>query len=297
MHVRVGVMILGCWMVANQLAVSQEAAMGHPAEATLNAYVEAFNQGNAEAMAACWSEQGVLTSRGVGGEIKGREALQNEFAALLAEYPGLKMEVVLGPAQVISPSVVTQAGQTNLTGPNDSRTGQEFDVVYVQVGDRWMIDRVTEMGQESVESPKSHLEPLNWLLGNWSQEGSDAGMTVNCRWTRNNSFMVRTFASGDGEFSGFQLIGWDAAEERIRSWAFDSNGGFAEGSWRQKGDDLWVIDTKATLPDGALGAATTVFKRLDDDRISFQRSNQVVDGEILPNLDAVVLVKSTDEQE
>ena len=297
MHVRVGFMLLGCWMAAGQLAVAQEPSKAHPAEASLHAYVTAFNQGNAEAMAACWSEQGVLTSRGVGGEIKGREALQKEFAALLTEYPGLQMEVVLGPAQVISPSVVTQAGQTNLTGPNDSRMGHEFDVVYVQAGDQWMIDRVTEMGQESPESPKTHLEPLNWLLGNWTQEGSEAGITVNCRWTRNESFMVRTFASGDGELSGFQLIGWDAAEKRIRSWAFDSSGGFAEGNWRQKGEDLWVIDTKATLPDGALGAATTVFKKLDGDRISFARSNQVIDGEILPNLDAVVLVKSPDNQE
>ena len=295
MRVRVGVMVLLSGAILGDLLVAQELPTSHPAEKTLQTYVDAFNQGDSEGMAACWSEQGVLTHGATGEEIQGRGALQEEFAALHAENPDRQLEVVLGPSQVISPSVVTQAGRVRLTQQGETQGRTEFDVVYVQSGGKWYIDRVTEVSVTAAMTPREHLEPLAWLVGSWNESRAEMPMTVQCRWTRNQSFLVRSFSTEDQAFSGFQLIGWDPAEQQIRSWAFDSNGGFAEGQWRQESEDLWVVDTQATLPDGARGTATSVFKVLDENRVSWQRTNRMVDGEILPNIDAIVLEKTVVE--
>jgi hypothetical protein len=39
---------------------------------------------------------------------------------------------------------------------------------------------------------------------------------------------------------GWQIIGWDPIEERIRTWTFDGEGGFAEGYFTREGEPLAV---------------------------------------------------------
>ena len=46
-----------------------------------------------------------------------------------------------------------------------------------------------------------------------------------------------------------QRIGWDPAAKQIRSWEFDSEGGFGEGKWGGDGD-RWVIKHTAIRPEG-----------------------------------------------
>ena len=89
-----------------------------------------------------------------------------------------------------------------------------------------------------------------------------------------------------------QLVGWDAARKEIRSWVFDSEGGFAEGEWSPVGD-RWLVKTTATLPDGVTASSTSVFQSLDDNSFSWQKVNRVVDGEILPNIGEIIIVRET----
>lgn len=46
------------------------------------------------------------------------------------------------------------------------------------------------------------------------------------------SFKVSVPSMDDLE--GTQVIGWDPAAGTIRSWMFDSDGGFGEGTWSKK---------------------------------------------------------------
>ncbi|MCG8585367.1 MAG: DUF4440 domain-containing protein, partial [Pirellulales bacterium] len=83
---------------------------------------------------------------------------------------------------------------------------------------------------------------------------------------------------------------WDPAKKQIRSWVFDSDGGFAEGVWSKK-DKRWAIQTKATLPDGKTASSTTILEPIDENAFSWQKVGRVIDGEILPNLEAVTIVR------
>ena len=77
-------------------------------------------------------------------------------------------------------------------------------------------------------------------------------METTCQWTKNQTFMARAFTvsmAGQIEMSGMQFIGWDAGRGKIRSWVFESDGGFGEPTWTQK-DNRWIINAVGTLPDG-----------------------------------------------
>lgn len=97
------------------------------------------------------------------------------------------------------------------------------------------------------------------------------------------------------EMSGLQMIGWDPAAKQIRSWVFDSDGGFGEGTWTKK-ESRWFIPFTGTLPDGSKSSAVNIITYLDNDTFTWQSVNREVDGEILPNVDEVVVVRQTDAE-
>ena len=57
--------------------------------------------------------------------------------------------------------------------------------------------------------------------------------------------------AGDVTLEGWQIIGWDPIEERIRSWTLTaSEGGFAEGYFTREGS-RWLLQETGVAPDGS----------------------------------------------
>ena len=54
-----------------------------------------------------------------------------------------------------------------------------------------------------------------------------------------------------------QRIGWDPLTKQIKSWVFDSEGGYGDALWTRKGNQ-WVIKSTGVLPDGRTASATHV---------------------------------------
>ena len=62
-------------------------------------------------------------------------------------------------------------------------------------------------------------------------------MLTSYRWTDNHRFILGQFTvqiGGKPAMTGSQRIGWDPLKKTIRSWVFDSEGGFAEGLWSRE---------------------------------------------------------------
>jgi hypothetical protein len=140
------------------------------------------------------------------------------------------------------------------------------------------------------------LKELEWMVGSWLDEDETATIQTDCAWTKNRNFLTRSFAVVAGDdvaMSGMQIVGWDPAAKQIRSWVFDSDGTFGEGKWTQK-DNRWLIQQVGTLPDGSKSTAVNIITKLDDDTCTWQSVSRVVDGELLPNIEEVVVVRKTD---
>lgn len=129
------------------------------------------------------------------------------------------------------------------------------------------------------------LKPLEWMLGTWQDDSQDITVDYTWRPVLDSSFMVQNFSmldSEDAPLSGWQLLGWDPARKAIRSWIFDSDGGFGESEWHQAGD-TWYVNTVYTTADGVKGSATYVYKRVDDKSFLFSMESGDLGGTFLPN--------------
>jgi hypothetical protein len=135
------------------------------------------------------------------------------------------------------------------------------------------------------------------MVGSWVDEDEVATIQTDCEWTKNRNFMTRSFVvvAGDQiDMSGMQIIGWDPAAKQIRSWVFDSDGTFGEGKWSRK-DNRWLIQQTGILPDGSKTSATNIITKIDDDQFTWQSTNREVAGEMLPNVEEVLVVRKLAE--
>ena len=260
----------------------------------IGSYQAAFNSRDASRLAAHWSPEGVYTSRRDGDQIVGRDALLKEFTALFAEEKETKLQLVTETIDFVSPNVAVERGSATVIRPNAEPTSSGYSVVFVRRDGKWLIDRVSE-----VESPAKapshydHLKGLEWMIGNWVDQAEETTIKTTCKWTRNRNFIVRSFTASiedDIHITGMQVVGWDAGRKQIRSWVFDSEGGIAEGVWKQSGNH-WVVKTTATLANGKRASSTTLLRPLDENSFGWQKTNRIVASEVLPNIDEVRIVR------
>ena len=255
-------------------------------------YVEAFNKHDAEAMSNQWSPDAVYLNRSTGEEVVGRAAIAEQFTALFKDQPELKLEVSVESVQFVSPNVAIERGTARLLTPNEEPEEIEYSAVDVKRDGQWLLDRVTEKEKQTGPSHYEQLKALEWMVGKWTAETDSAEVELECNWTKNQNFLTRAFkiSVDDDSFSGMQVIGWDPAAKKIRSWTFDSNGTFAEATWENRGD-RWFLRNRGTLPDGRPATMINVMKQVDENSFSWQTIERTAGDELLPNLDEMLLVR------
>jgi uncharacterized protein (TIGR02246 family) len=267
------------------------------------AYLEAYNKQDAKALAALWSPEAVYVDPNTGKEAVGREQIEKEFAETFADLKDAKLEIDTTSIKFLSPNVAIESGTARIIRPKEEPDESTYSALFVKREGKWLLDRVTE---EEISPPVpppqtgyEHLKDLEWMVGSWvdNDDESNATIQTDCAWTKNKNFMTRSFAVVIGDqvdMSGMQFIGWDPAAKQIRSWVFDSDGGFYEGKWTKKGD-RWVIQQTGTLPDGRKASEVNIMKRLDDNSFTWQSVQRAVGGDVLPDVEEVTIVRKPAE--
>lgn len=144
------------------------------------------------------------------------------------------------------------------------------------------------------QQESSHLQGLNWLVGSWEDKDDQVEISTRISWDKSKNFLRQAFTvdvQEQRELSGTQIIAWDPAKKVIRSWLFDTDGGFGEAEWHQKGDNKWIVENAFTLPDGRVGSSINVYTKIDADSYSFESTGRQIEGEILPNIEPVKVVR------
>lgn len=154
-------------------------------------------------------------------------------------------------------------------------------------------DQTTNNDEDTSKTPKE-LEALDWLTGSW--EDDEAGMDVNFswKWDLNHRFLVQEFTVIDeteSTLTGTQILGWDPIEKSIRSWTFDSDGGFGTSRW-ENDQENWYVQTSYTTPASEKASATYVYKKVDDNTFTFSSEIREVDGAILPDVGPYKFVRN-----
>jgi uncharacterized protein (TIGR02246 family) len=269
-------------------ASSDESAI----RAAVQSYVDAYNRGDAKAVAAHWGETSEWTSPS-GQRFKGRPAIEKEMAAMFAENKGVHIEVMNPSIRIVSPDVAIEEGTVRVTSPAEPPSDSTYVAVHVKRDGKWMLDSVHETEVAETAPASSSLQDLAWLVGEWIDQSPEATAEATVTWTKNKTFLNYAFkvsAPGADDLEGTQVIGWDPAAGTIRSWMFDSDGGFGEGTWSRK-DNSWVVKFSQVLPDGRKASATNVYTLVDGNTITWKSIGRKLDNDFLPNIDEVKMVR------
>lgn len=261
-------------------------------EAAIESYVTAFNGKDVDKLVSLWAPDGVYVSQSSGDQLTGHDELKKDFQSIFANEDAPKLAVETESIEFISPNVALERGMATVTG-KDFVDQTAYRVVYVERDGRWLIDRVTEESVVVKPSNYEHLQGLDFIVGQWVAEIDGTTIEIDCQWTTNQNYLSRKYrvlTDGNVESSGLQIIGWDAKNEQIRSWLFDSEGGFVKGTWTQR-DNEWIVQSVATLADGASGSSTSIYSQLDADTVAWRKTNRVVDGKLLPNTEEVTVYR------
>jgi hypothetical protein len=90
--------------------------------------------------------------------------------------------------------------------------------------------------------------------------------------------------------SGTHRIGWDPAEQKIRSWVFDSEGGFAQGLWARD-DNRWVVKMTGVNREGKTASSTNITTKVGKDRMTWQSRDRIVGDDVLPDIEEIPIVR------
>lgn len=264
--------------------------------ASAEAFVQAFNQADAKAVAELWTPDGSLSSDG-SQPLKGRPAIQQEYAEFFQQHPGARMEVAITSIEFPTETIGIEDGTAQVeTQHGGAPVLSRYTAVHLRDGKQWRIASVRETSIE-VASNFARLQELDWLIGDWQAKREDAELQTTLRWIANKSFIQRTYTlrrQGLTASSGTQIIGWNPQAGRIQSWSFDSSGGHGTGLWSPTTDG-WSIDTTGVLSDGTPTVSRDLLLRVPDqnDVFGWRSIGRKAGQTALPDMPEVVLDRIT----
>jgi uncharacterized protein (TIGR02246 family) len=263
----------------------------------VESYTSAFNKRDAKAVAAHWLPEAVYVDSDTRKQIVGRQAIEKHFALEFKDIKNAKLAVNVESIRFISPHVAVEQGRATVTEPGKEPSKARYSAVHVKREGKWLLDRVSDADDALPPSHFDKLKELEWMVGSWVDNDDDDETTVEmaCKWAKNQNFLVRTYTvtvRDELAVSGVQMIGWDPSAKQIRSWAFDSDGGFSEGFWAKKAKS-WYIQTKETQPDGQKASAVNILSQIDNNNFTWQSIDRQSGGVLLPNIGAMPVTRKT----
>jgi uncharacterized protein (TIGR02246 family) len=256
-------------------------------------YIEAFNKQDLKTLTGMWAAEGTHTDRETGERTEGRDAIVADIATAFKEHPNARLAGRIDRVRLIKPDVASIEGQTSIGAPDEDPTVSTFSAILINEDGKWLIDSVEELPTPQPATAESALKDLQWLVGHWVDESRDVRVDTTIRWTASRAFLLRSFrvetADGDTQ-QGTQVIGWDPRSQEIRSWTFNSDGSFGDGTWSRSGDD-WLIKSSQTNADGQAASGTYVLTQVDNDTINLRLIGHELEGEPQPTSPDVKMVR------
>lgn len=261
-------------------ATAQDDADAKQIRAADEQLVKAFNAGKADDLAALFLPKGELIDE-QGNAYQGQAELKDLFAKYFGKFPGATLALEIESIRVVGPVAIEEGTRHMATKDSAAKAEVRYITVRAKTAAGWPIASIREFGADPIPEPSERLQALAWLVGDWVNESSDAAVKISYRWAEDKNFLLGDFhitRGGTVAMKSTQRIGWDPLAGKVRSWMFDSDGGYADGNWTQVGD-TWVIKSSAVMPDGQTGSATVTITPKDKDHYSMKGTDRIVGDE------------------
>jgi uncharacterized protein (TIGR02246 family) len=196
-------------------------------------------------------------------------------------------------ATVTAPAAAAAPADSNgavaaYTKPVEARL--RYVCVWSKSDDKWQVASVREFADDPPPTPHELLQPLAWLVGDWISEGGDSIVRISYRWSDDGNFLLGDYkvtADGQTSMDSVQRVGWDPLRQQVRSWLFDSDGGYGDGEWTAF-EDGYLIRSSAVMPDGSIGSANIEARKISDAQFVLRGTNRIVAGEPVEDFEITV---------
>ncbi len=297
--VRGGLAVLLAVVGAAAVNAEDAAAQRQAIVALLNRVETAFASGDAAGLAACWTPKGEFVGPS-GNSAEGRDGIEKLFKEAFAAHKQAKLLLHIQRFRVVNDSLalVDAVAEIKPAMPTPGTPLASF--VIVKQDGRWLIESAREVTC-CMPPQTNHLKELQWLVGDWSASSANGlSLQSNWDWTANQAFLIRKFKVEGKQallHGGTEVVGWDPRTETIRSWVFDSDGGFGENVWVRDGrapaqQGRWLIKYSGTMADGGAVSATHVVTKVDDNTVTIQSKDRSVNGAVQPDIPETTLKKA-----
>ena len=257
-----------------------------------DSYVAAYNSGDASAVASHWGRNGVYRTP-TGEEAKGPDKIRAALEKFFADNKGIQVKAAVFDVQIQSSDRAVIEGFAVFTRPGEEADEALFNATMVKEKGAWKLLKVEEEESAVPLATIAKLGELEWLIGDWVDTDENSSVETNFRWAKDYAFITGTFrvvVEDRVDVEGTQVIGWDPAEKKLRSWIFDNNAGFGEGEWSRQGD-TWTLKLKSILGTGQKASSILVYTYVDPNSFMWQSFGREVDGEPLPDIEKVTIVR------
>ncbi len=258
-------------------------------------FLDAFNAGDAKKLAATFTVDGQIIDEN-GEVICGRAAIEEDFRQAFQLPAKAKLEIESGTTWFLTSDVAVEEGLSRLTpAPGEPPEVTHYTVNYVKTDGKWLHAFVRDHAVEQVAAHNEHLKALDWMVGEWVSEGTNAIVKTKCEWIDDGRFLMRTYQvelAGKPMLKGTERVGWDPLTKRIRSWVFDNGGGFGEATWAQSDPSTWTLHASGVSNTGIPATMTRVVTKLDAHRSLWIQRDGVVNGKSVDSLGEYVMVKA-----
>ncbi len=260
--------------------------------AAVEAFVQAFNAGDAKAVVADWTADGQYTDED-GNVFRGRDAIEKEYARLFAAHPGATIAVSIESLRFQGAETAVEKGIARVTPAGGSTpTAARYTLVHVKRAGKWLL-AVGRDAPYAAAASEDRLKDLEWLIGQWRLDSKTESRQIKFAWIGEKNFIKNTYRSGQREktpLSGEQIIGWNPKLGRIVSWHFDAQGSFGNDQWT-KDESKWVIEASGVFADGSECSAVNIITPLDADSFTWQSTNRTLDGVRMPDVGPIKIVR------
>ncbi len=254
-------------------------------------FVDAFNRHDSKALALLWAEDAEYLDPGTGNILKGREEIEGSYRSTFAERGDSRIEIQIDEIAFPKMGQAIETGTAIVTRPNEEPNRTAYKAYYEKQNGEWLLTQVREVNFDFPPTQYEHLKGLEWLVGEWVDKDQDTEITTKYEWDKYKNFLTQHFnvkIEGQLILEGKQVIAWDPVNERIRSWVFDSDGGFGEGNWRKDGKS-WVVESSQTLADGRRASAINLYTPVSQNSYTWESTGREVGGELLPDIKPVTV--------
>jgi uncharacterized protein (TIGR02246 family) len=259
---------------------------------SIASYVGAYNRGDASAAASHWSRNGSYLTQ-TGEYVKGLDKIKPALEKFFAEHKGIRVHVALFDVQRQSVDRATAKGFAVFHQPRQENQEVILKATEVKEDGTWKLLKVQEEKSSVPLATIAKLGELDWLIGDWVDQDQTGSVETTFRWTKDYAFITgrfRVIVGNRVDLEGTQVIGWDPVTKKLRSWIFDSKAGFGEGQWSREGNK-WRVEVTSTLGTGQKASSINIYRYLNPNSFTWQSIGREVNGELLPDVDEVTVVR------